>query len=87
MMDYSKLSERQLEAAIEKQGSITSGYCQRFIDAGRGHETFSVIRANNDELSLAYCKELDNEQVLWKERNYRLWYHGKLSPVRPRKVK
>lgn len=87
MMEFSKLSERKLEAAIEKQGSVTSGYNLRFIKAGRGHETSSVIRSSTDELSLAYCKELDKEQALWNERNYRLWYHGKLSPVRPRKDK
>lgn len=84
-MNLSKLSEAKLEAAIEKQEAVCSRYNSMFIDAGRGQERISEIRKMTDPLSIAYIKEIDKEQALWEERNYRLHYHGKLSPVKIRK--
>lgn len=81
-MNISTISGATLLAKLEKQERVTSEFCQKFIDAGRGHERMSDIRSNAEALSLEYCVALDLENALRAEKNSRMTYHGKLTPIK-----
>ena len=85
-MNVQTLSAAKLLGAIDKADKASREMCDAFINAGRGHETLSDIRASAnrgfDPLAIAYCKALDAESELNGEKQSRLRYHGKLNPIR-----
>jgi hypothetical protein len=85
-VDAKKLSAAKLLAAIDAQDRRVRAFVDAMIDAGRGHETMSVMRAaaaqGHDPLAHDYCAAMSIASDLEHERARRLRYHGKLSPVR-----
>lgn len=76
------LSRSHLLNLIEYQNKITAQLCQDLIDAGRGHETLQTIRTKKDELSIKYSEACIFDSMLSYEKERRMQYHGKLTPIK-----
>lgn len=85
-MDIRKLSAAKLHAAIALQDKHCRNYVDAMIDSGRGRELMSETREaatnGHDSLARDYCAAMDKSSALENERQRRVRYHGKLSPVR-----
>lgn len=78
------LTSKKLEAALKKASDQVSAICDELIAAGRGHEKPQDSFKKNDPLSVKYREALTREMDLLNEKNRRLQYHGKLSPIKSR---
>lgn len=80
------LSAAKLEAAIAAQDEVVRAQVDAMINAGRGHETMSDIRAaaqhGFDPQAWDYCREMDKENALRHESERRMTYHGNLRPIK-----
>lgn len=85
-MDIQKLSAARLQAAISLQDGRCRAFVDAMIDAGRGRELMSETRTaatnGHDSLARDYCAAMDRSSELESERQRRMTYHGKLSPIR-----
>jgi hypothetical protein len=76
------LSRKDLLSWIERQNKITSEMCQQFVNTGRGHETMATTRTKSDFLSTEYVRACTFESELCWEKERRMTYHGKLTPIK-----
>jgi hypothetical protein len=82
MKAINTLTAVQLAKTLCKAQDKAASICERFIAAGRGHETPSIMRTQSDPLSLEWRASADILAELQFEQEYRMSYHGSLKPVK-----
>ena len=75
------MTRAELERAMLIAGKKAMVICEAMIAAGRGYEKPSETRTKTDPLSIARNVAADWEAALYAERERRLTYHGKLTPI------
>lgn len=80
-MDVKKLTATQLDRALSLTDKAVSAIMNELIQAGRGYEKLSQIRAKSDDLSLRAAAALDASNELHDEETRRLRYHASLRRI------
>lgn len=80
-MKINKLTASQLDKRLSRADKNLSAIMDELIQAGRGYEKLSQIRAKSDELSLRAATALDISNELHNEEMRRLRYHASLRRI------
>ena len=80
-MEISKLTASQLDKALSCTDKNVSAIMDELIQAGRGYEKLSQVRAKSDELSLRAATALDTSNELHDEEMRRLRHHSSLRRI------